>query len=1554
MMQFRLTVLTLVLATVAGFAQTPLQVRTDQPVRPTTAAERAACADQDAGTLQLTAFTGESNQNNGGQTTYLCLGDGFTIDHNDDSDLTGDPDDDTDPGIAYIFYDDEPTVTGPDLATVKTDPAINMTSPILVNGIPVPQLEGLWLFRDIVNGDPSGDVTIINTGDLQTAFDGGNPVDFWYAPVTIDDFFAPQTDFSPWEDDGMGGPEGPCVNVSTDQAFRVIYLNAIEETNVNNNTGLAGCAGSFEVSGGLPEFDGSNYTITIINQDDPSLVGTIISGAATEGSTVDFSVPAPGTYEVSVEDGRSCGANFTVAMTACNPLFVTAGSIGGLPGTNVCVPFTVENFDDLGALQFSIDYDPAVLTFTGTQNYNPNANNLGAASFNETMPGTIVFLWNDLTTGSSTIPDGETLFEVCFDVVGTLGDDSEIAITDMPAPIQAGDGVGNEIPVNPTNGIIVVSNSTLLAQVTGTDPTCTGDADGSFEVTISGGTPPYSFTFAETTTGASGGPITINVSGGSFTVTGLVAGTYDIAVTDNAGDTTTEQVTLTDPPTLGSNITFAMQTCPNDPIPSATVTPLLNNIPVSNPGDYMYLWNTGDMTQTITNIDPSLVYSVTVTSPEGCEVNDTENPTAIAPIMLVNITTTPATCSGTLDGGLSFQVTGGTPFPNGSYQIDIPEIPISITNSQFSSSSLEAGPYNITITDANGCSYTELVAVPADKALEANESVTNILCVGDNNGAIEVSVTTVGAPAAIPYTFNWLGSPPPPTPTSTPTTTSLDNLPVGNYTLIVTDTDGCSITEMYEITAPDTLMIDSLAVGQATCVPGMDGFATVEASGGVYPYTYAWELNDEEVIGQTDSTLTNADPGVYQVFITDANGCVDSTEITVPSPLPPQVVSLDPDQLDCADDTNGSLTVLATDGAAPITSYSWSNGDNTTTISGLSPGTYFVTIEDANGCATVDSGLVISPPPLLLDSIVAQEPSCVDTEDGSLAIFVSGGTGPYTYFWSTDPTNGSSFNLLPSLGVGDYTVTVVDANGCAPLNATGTVPAPPTIVISFDPTSIDSVSCANAAGVPCDGGAAATAIYSDGTTGQFTFTWESGETDFTTDNSAATQLCEGFQTLTVADNLCVSTDSVLIPAPLPITPVELTNDRVSCNGDTDGVLEISATGGSPGFTYQWTDGPTGPLRTDLAPGNYTVIIQDSKSCVFQYQATVDEPAPFELTINESATFDVTCFDEMDGIVTVAATGGNTDIGDVSYNWVEGVAPSTSNFAEGLGAGSYTIIATDVEGCMDTVSTTLEEPDPIDFVLAPVDPILCFGDRTTIGFDDVFGGNGGPYLFSVNNSPPTETVFGVDVFGGEQVITVFDIRGCTASDTIEVDQPAELIVELPTEIEVELGDSTTIIPTITNETPINLDSVFWTPLDQLNFGNNPLRPIVRPIRNETYTLTVFDENGCPGEASVFVRVDKNRNVFIPNGFSPDGNGRNERFRVFTGPGVRSIDYIRVFDRWGELVFEATDLDPNPNGTPGWDGIFRGQLMKPGVFVYLVSVTFEDDENLIYRGDVSLLR
>jgi gliding motility-associated-like protein len=123
---------------------------------------------------------------------------------------------------------------------------------------------------------------------------------------------------------------------------------------------------------------------------------------------------------------------------------------------------------------------------------------------------------------------------------------------------------------------------------------------------------------------------------------------------------------------------------------------------------------------------------------------------------------------------------------------------------------------------------------------------------------------------------------------------------------------------------------------------------------------------------------------------------------------------------------------------------------------------------------------------------------------------------------------------------------------------------------------------------------------------------------------------------------------------------------------------------------------------------------------------------------------------------------------------------------------------------------------------------------------------------------------------------------------------------------------------------------------------------------TYTLTVIDINGCTASSQIFVDIDRNRKVYIPTVFSPNGDGINDKFQVFTGLGVEHINFVRLYDRWGEKVYEEIDLPPSSDGTPGWDGNFRGHDMDPAVFLYLVEVVFVDGKVLVYRGDVSLLR
>ncbi|RMD71641.1 MAG: hypothetical protein D6818_07570, partial [Bacteroidetes bacterium] len=438
-----------VLALMAGIAlhaQTPANIRLHAPL-PQNGGSEVACTDQYAGTVTLTNFQGQSNDFNPPNTIYLCFGDQFDIVHNGDADLTGDPQPSTTPGIGYAFYDCPPTVSGPDLSSIVADPCVNQTSPIILGGVPVPQTQGIWVAAD----QPDGNLTVVNDGTLQEAFNGGTPapIQFWFAPITIDDFAT-----LGYEQASGGGPAGPCVNANVAAAFSVVYLNAIEASSIN----VSGCSGSFQVRGGLPEWDGSAYSISIVHTTDPALMGTITNGTPNHGDNVAFSVPAPGTYEVTIADGKSCEAVFTVDMSSCTGVTFALPIMGVQPGDTVCLPLTVSNFTDILSAQFSLSYDPAVVQFLYADNFNPNMPWLSDANFNDTGNG-IAFSWNDLSLNGVTLPDGAVAFELCFEAVGMEGEASPVDFTDQPTPPEVTDFNGNVLNFNTQNGVIFISST---------------------------------------------------------------------------------------------------------------------------------------------------------------------------------------------------------------------------------------------------------------------------------------------------------------------------------------------------------------------------------------------------------------------------------------------------------------------------------------------------------------------------------------------------------------------------------------------------------------------------------------------------------------------------------------------------------------------------------------------------------------------------------------------------------------------------------------------------------------------------------------------------------------------------------------------------------------------------------------------------------------------------------------------------------------------------------------------------------------------------------------
>lgn len=1504
-----------------------------------------------AGTVSLGTITGQSNDIDL-DTMYLCLGDEVEIIHNGDFNLSGDPNGATEPGIGYAFYDCPPTISGDDQATIGTDPCL------------VPPPPGN-LFLVATDGNLNGDILFFNDGNLIDLFNGGAPGLFYFAPITFDalstTILGADTLYQ-----ALYENNGPCVNANIGATIPVVYLNEIAASNLQTN---GSCQGSFDLTGGLPEYDGSNYDITITLSGNPSITGSLSSAPYSHGENVVFTVPQNGTYDITVEDEKSCGTSFQMTISTCVALSLTLANETALPGENICVPITIENFTSIVSMQFSIDYDGTLLAFTGVSNVNPLLTSFSPGVFNDTGEA-FILSWIDFSFAGITIPDDQVLFELCFDVTGNLGDCSPLDFsTVMGIPIEITDTFG-PIGFDGTDGEVCLSSGMVDVMITTDSVSCPGLTDGAITVTASSGTAPYNVSWQALPAGPIQGPGVINADGGSFTANNLPSGQYAVTISD-AGPAMDiiDTVEVAEGPTL--NVIFNITPPPcNGGQGSLTAIIVLDSVVITNPGlNYTFAWSNLGMTETISGI-PSGLYSVTVTDVNTlCTATGTTFLPQTPPINISINNIVSATCTGITDGGATISVNGGTPGAAGNeYTIFWPTINGGTTDVGTTSTvnSLDAGTYTVIVTDGNGCQDSTQVTIGAVKTLGLTTTNFEALdCFGDCDGAIEVMAFTTGG-VSNSYTFTWNGVPaiPPPGPTNTATTSAVNDLCTGNYTVTLMDDQGCQLDTTYNLTQPAQLNMTVAELQDESCNVGNDGSITVAVDGGVFPYQYLWSNGLPN-----DSIQTGLMLGTYFVTVEDANGCLDSLNATVNSPTPPIILSLPDDTLNCSDDTDGSLTVTATAGSAAIVNYNWSNNQNgpgQTTISNLSPGTYFVTVTAADGCEQIDSATVVAPPPLVLDSTQTLLPICPGDGGGSISIFVSGGTGPYFYEWSEPGFSGIGISAIGGAGIeaGVYFVTVTDANNCPELEATVTLEDPPSIEVDF--TSILPVSCFQNQGQPCDGIVTASASYSDGTTGVFNFTWASGEMSMGVASSTAMQLCQGNQTVVVSDGTCSTTATVNVPAP-PILAVGSDNiDDVSCSGLSDGSITVMGTGGTAPYTYEWETMDVGPTITGLGVGNYTVTITDNNGCFITYVGTIEEPDPVAGFIVGINTVDsVSCFGEEDAIVTVSANGGNIPSNNIiNYQWDPSIVPSPGNAdqATGLAAGFYTVTVSDSEGCSDVISIAIGSPSPIQFELGEVGTILCPGGTTTVTVDTAFGGNGfnnSWYNFSVDNATGVSLGLPIEVFAGTHTITVSEVtgEGCSADTTIFISAPQDIILEYPEVIEVELGDSVIIEPDVLIlAAPIDEDSIMWSPMTYLTFGDNLLEPQVYPLESTQYTIEAYDINGCLVTARVFVEVDKNLNVYIPNIFTPNGDGQNDYFQPYTGTGVERIISFQVFDRWGELIHQARNIPPLEGDDPlvAWDGTFNGNRMNAGVFVYLVEVQMLDGERLLFRGSVTLIR
>jgi gliding motility-associated-like protein len=1454
-------------------------------------------------------------------TRFLCAKDSLFV-ANTGSNLSEDPRASTSPGIGYIFYDCPPTKNGPRWSDIKTDPCIKK---IPFNGEP-PTL-GLYVAR----GDATGRDTFINNGTLQKGFNNGKPLKLYFGAATIYGFNGTNADA-----DG----DTACINISVlnqspADSFSVVYLNPIEITNL---TYVAG-GGSFTVSGGLPEYDvASTYSITISQVGTPSVLGTVI-GTARHNGRVSFTVPSDGEYRILAVDGKSCDASISAILPA-----VTFALSNEQVAVNqeACVKVTAKDFKNIGAFQFDITYDPTILRYKNIQRISPLFSGFSAGSTNLASPGNLGFSYS--IAAGVTVPDNTVLFEVCFDAIGANGTVSPVQIVaPQGQPLEVGDAAGNPLGVSITQGSVKIGTVVVDYTLNADSVRCASESSGRLRIKPTGTSgAPFTYKWTRTTTGIPNGSGTIAVLGDSTIVTALPAGTYSVTVTNSTQDSTIKTIAIGEPlDPLFANFSDAKSPCSNGNNGKIIFT---SSSLGGGTAPYKFLWNTGATTDSIVNLSPNL-YSCTVTDSRGCTAIASGSIGGIA-IRVVDSLVTPALCSDIKNGTILIRrVTGGTAV-GGNYTFKWNNLAVSNKGATSNNPNIGSGTYSVVITDDNNCSITKEMTVPAQRVLAMTATVTNPICNGVADGSVFVTIRETGT-ANRPYLFTWTGIPV--ASTNQAATSLAASLRNGTYPLSVRDQDGCKIDSTFTLTQPDSIRIDSVSLKNESCSVGTDGQIVVSATGGAGGYTYQWSRSNTD----NAATISNLVAGFYVVTVTDSRNCSKTRVFEIKLPQRPSIMATVKNAT-CFEKEDGSVKISITPPrGASVTGILWNTGGITDTIQKLKAGDYKVIVSLNNGCSK-DTIIKVSAPDSVsvdLANSSIKNPTCPDRADGTIILVMKGGTAPYRYNWSGgQPTANTVF---ASLKVDTYSFSITDDNGCKPVVFEIPLVGPPPIIVAY--ADIVETSC-NGACVSGLSDGKATAIASGGsaTTGVYRYTWSSGET-----LPRATKLCAGFQKVTVTDGICFVKDSVQIPEPLPIDFLPSVYKIPTCNGDKDGSIEVRVQGGTPPYAYAWSTGATTKEIINVPGGIYTVTVIDSRLCSAPIK-TEDFQQPQKLVLDTiaSETNNVTCNGLGDGQITLQRIGGNG--GDTKYVWSNNI--SVTEKATKLEAGIYSITATDVNGCSDDFTITLTQPDPITYSLAPIQPPRCFGEETFIKLDTAFGSTYlHPFTISIDNGPRFPIKYEVPVFADEHLVTIIEeVTGCTDTIGVFIPQPPAITIgfnnlfdSIPiAKMLVGLGDSVRIDPIIGSALPI--DSISWSPRDYLTFTSDSLRPFVRPLDDKAYKLRVIDVNGCIAEAPLEIELERNRNVFVPNIFSPNDDDKNDFFAPFTGAGVKSINYLRVFDRWGELLFEGRGLPLGDDPTKGWNGKFNGTYVQAGVYVYVIDVTFEDGNTLLYRGDITVIR
>jgi gliding motility-associated-like protein len=876
-----------------------------------------------------------------------------------------------------------------------------------------------------------------------------------------------------------------------------------------------------------------------------------------------------------------------------------------------------------------------------------------------------------------------------------------------------------------------------------------------------------------TPVGGNPGGYTYSWNSGQTTedISGLTAGTYTVIVTDTKSckDTTSYTVNQQAPITIPGSITDVK--CNGGNTGAIDITPA-----GGTPGPYTYSWSNGSSTQDISALTAG-IYSVTVTDANSCSQNASFTVNQ-PPVISIPGSITNVTCNGGNNGSVDITPAGGTPgytylWSNGAVTQDI--------------SALTAGVYSVTITDANLCPQNASFTVNEPAAISIPGVITHNICNGGNIGSIDI--TPAGGTGA--YTYLWSNG---------AVTQDISALTAGTYSVTVKDANLCSQNASFTVNEPTAISISG-NVTDLSCNGGNNGAVDITPAGGTGAYTYLWSN------GAVTQDIAGLTAGIYSVTVKDANLCSKNTSFTVNQP---SLISVPGTTVDvsCNGGSNGSIDITPA-GGTPAYTYLWNNGAVSQDIAGLVAGIYSVTVTDANLCSKNVSFTINQPAAALSVPGTTVDVSCNGGSNGSIDITPAGGTVPYTYLWS----NGAITQDISALAAGIYSVTVTDFKSCTK-NVSFTINQPAAITV---PGTTVNVSCNGGSNGSID-------ITPAGGTVPYTYLWSNGPV--TQDISA---LAAGVYSVTVTDaKSCTKNVSFTITQPAAIT-IPGVKVNVSCNGGNNGSIDITPAGGTPGYTYLWSNGAVTQDIAGLTTGTYTVTVKDANLCSQNASFTITQPAALSVP---GTTLNVSCNGGNNGSVDITPAGGTAPY---TYLWSNG---QVTQDISALTAGIYSVTVTDANGCTKNVSFTITQPAIITVPGTTVD-VSCNGGSN--GSVDITPSGGTPaYTYLWSNGAVTQDIAGLTA--GIYSVTLTDSKGCTKNVSFTINQPTPIAIP---------GSVTNASCNGGNNGAVDITPAGGTGAYTYLWSNGAVSQDIAGLTAGIYSVTVKDANLCSKNASFTV-------------------------------------------------------------------------------------------------------